>query len=160
MVILLPILVTAMLGATEMWVSRDSSPQPKLDADQLKTVVELDQELIKLFISLATALIGGIAYYVKSSGLFTRQTEGALPILVATTTASILSIFFGHLFLTNLRNQLALNKFNVHSKATVWPERLQYIFFLFALTWFALLALRIERRRSLSDEDDIESDEI
>jgi hypothetical protein len=152
--LLLPLMVCGILLPAEIALSRDLTPQPLLESPELKQVVELNQELVKLFVTLATAVIGGVAYYIKSTDVFSRKTLAPASLATLTIVAAVLSIFFGHVFLANMRTQLALQRFNVHSSVLVWPERLQYISFLVALSWFALFAFAMERPQIEEEEDD------
>jgi hypothetical protein len=117
----------------------------------LDKAVELTKENVKLLVTLATGVLGAASYYAKNNLLFTRKSGQAIWLASGCAAAAVFSIFFGHLHLTNLRNQLALGvrQLDVYSPALLWPERLQYVLFLLSLAWFAMLALIIEPDRAL-----------
>lgn len=153
LVVLLPLVVVVVLVAVELKLSTDQGRLlPALRYDTTQMIVTLNLELVKLFMGLATAVIGGIAYYIKSAGLFTSETRGSLTMLVLTTVAAVLSIFFGHLLIANMRADLALQRFDVRSPHLVWPERLQYLSFLFALSWFVAVVIKVERQKAHAAE--------
>lgn len=109
-------------------------------SESIKTVISLDTELAKWFIGLASALIGGTVYYIRreSSERIVSSRFSSVAIILS-LAGSVISIYFGHLWLANIRNQLASDYFVPTSVSLIWPERLQYLSFLCALVWFALL---------------------
>jgi hypothetical protein len=53
-----------------------------------------------------------------------------------------MSIFFGHLWIVGMRNQIANDYFDYSRSELIWPERLQYcFFFIVALCGFVVLRL-------------------
>jgi len=116
--------------------------------DTVKQALALSNDLAKLFISLSTAVIGGVAYYVKlgykeigEQSTFSRVSS------LGTLVAAAVSIFFGHLWIVGMRNQLANDYFDYSRPELIWPERLQYYCFIVALCWFVVLALDRETSR-------------
>lgn len=62
-------------------------------------------------------------------------------LIVATIVTAILSVFFGHLWMAKLRGQLVTNILDLEASELVWPERLQYVFFLVSLIWSGMLVV-------------------
>jgi hypothetical protein len=115
-----------------------------LDAVKAKAV-DQTAELAKWFIGLALSLIGATAYYIKAKpGEQAPPSRFSRVATILTLFGAVLSIGFGHLWLANLRSMLANDYLILHSPSMAWPERLQYMSFLSALGWFALLTLERE----------------
>jgi hypothetical protein len=112
------------------------SLQGKL-ADAPKQVISLNLELYKLFSTLSTAIIGGIAFYLHKG----RRSRGARIIAVIVSLSVVISLFFGHLWIAMMRNQIANDFFSPAADSVVLCERFQYGFFLVALVLFAMLIL-------------------
>jgi len=106
-------------------------------ADVPKQVISLNLELFKIFSTLSTAIIGGVAFYLHKG----RRSRGARIIAVIVSLCVVISLFFGHLWIAMMRNQLANNFFVPIASSVVLCERLQYGFFLTALVLFAMLVL-------------------
>jgi len=142
--LLLPVLVAAAAIAVELTMKSSGGVSRVLD-ERIKKVIEMDTELAKWFIGLGATLIGAAAYYVRA-----RPNELALPTLfsraaiVLTLFGAVASIFFGHLWLANMRDMVSNDYFDAKSPALIWPERLQYLSFLASLCWFGLLTLERE----------------
>jgi len=151
----LPLLPLVFAGALVL-LERLLLHQPLMGEDALqgqipesvKQALALNNSLATLFITLSTAVIGAVAYYLKFSytdfgapGAFSRVVSAGT-LLFATV-----SIFFGHLWVAGMRNQLTNDFFNPRRPELLWPERLQYYTFLIALCWLALLALDREQVR-------------
>lgn len=112
------------------------SLQGKL-ADAPKQVISLNLELYKLFSTLSTAVIGGVAFYLHKG----KRSRGARIIAVIVSLSVVISLFFGHLWIAMMRNQIANDFFVPASRSVVLCEQLQYVFFLVALVLFAMLVL-------------------
>lgn len=148
--ILSPIFLVGLLVTLELCVFRDRDPIESLD-NRLKSVeiaVKLSSDLVSLFISIATAIIGAVAYYLRS------RFEGfdVLPLpsvacLVLCLVACVLSIYFGHLEVVTMRNQLAADSFEPTSWVMQWTERLQFGALIASLGWFGLLVVERETSR-------------
>lgn len=151
----LPIAIfTVFLVLEELSWSHPSGSSLNGELTQVQNrVVSLSKDLGQFFITLTTALIGGIAYYLKASPkVFGRLSRFAVVALVATLLAAVLSIFFGHLWLSNLRSQLAADYFEPTGYELVWPERMQYFFFIASISWFGIFALERELTRARNKE--------
>ncbi len=136
-----PILVIAAFFVLEDIIRGTPAIEMSLEGsinDTSKKVIELNSDLAHLFISLSTAILGGIAYYVKSfPGKLASGPRWLRAAMGGAIASVVLSIFFGHLWIAGMRNELANNTFDPRSHELYWPEVLQYIFFLLTLIWFA-----------------------
>lgn len=151
---LLPLVVVGALVLIERWLLRDVDPAIALNGklpETTKRLLEMNADLAKLFISISTAVIGGVAYYLKSrNDEFTEFPMRAVAASAATIIVSVLSIFFGHLWIVGMRNQLADDQFQARAPGVLWPERLQYVALLLSLCWFGLLVIEREATRAKS----------
>ena len=145
----LPLATAAVLWLTEVTLMNQPGADVALDGQIPATVgkvLELNAGLADLFIKLATAVVGAVAYYVRivreGKSRFSRVGTACA---IAAILAAVASIFFGHLWLAGMRNQLANDYFNQRAPELLWPERLQYFAFLSALAWFGLLGFHQER---------------
>lgn len=118
-----------------------------------KKAVEMDVDLAKFFIGLSTAVIGGVAYYLKSAKDYRPHTRFSAFLVIGTLALSALSIFFGHLWLALMRNQIVSCYLDLQSKGIVNSERAQYGTFLLSLTWFAIFVWEREGSRAKGDEE-------
>lgn len=145
----LPLLVASVLWVAEAGLMTRPGADVALDGNVPATVakvLDLNASLADLFIKLASALVGAVAYYVRiTREAKTRFSRFGTACAVAAMLAAVASIFFGHLWLAGMRNQLANDYFNQQAPEMLWPERLQYYAFLSSLAWFGLLALHQER---------------
>jgi hypothetical protein len=134
-------LVVCLIFVERMLNDTDTSGiglQGKL-SDVAKQVISLNLELYKLFATLSTAVIGGVAFYLhRKEG--TRH-RGSRIIAVVVLMSVVISLFFGHLWIAMMRNQLAHDAFSPVQDAVRWCEALQYGFFLLSLMLFAMLVL-------------------
>jgi TRAP-type C4-dicarboxylate transport system permease small subunit len=146
-----PILIGVLFVAIELFLANQLAVDDALDGrlpETVRQVVALNNDLARLFISLSTAVIGGVAYYLKLAYKeFSEPTRLSRWAAAGTLICAALSIFFGHLWVVGMRNQLANDYFNPARAELVWPERLQYYAFIVALCWFAVLALDREQAR-------------
>ena len=106
-------------------------------ADAPKQVISLNLELYKVFSTLSTAVLGGIAFYLHKG----KRGRGARVIAIIVSLSVVISLFFGHLWIAMMRNQIANDFFSPVATSVVWCERLQYGFFLMAIALFAMLVL-------------------
>jgi hypothetical protein len=114
--------------------------------------IEMSIEMAKWFTGLATLLIGGVSYYVKAAAKeFRGYTGRSKAAAVGAVIFSILSIYFGQLWLTGIRSQLAYEYYEQEANSVRWPENLQFFFFITGLCWFGLFALDRERARKFSE---------
>jgi len=146
-----PLAVVALGVILEITIIGDNSPRRLLLGslnDVTKQSISIETGLSQLITGLATALIGGAAYYLR-----TRRKDMAIAIgssvvnrlLVVILCSACLSVYFGQLWLASLRDQLIHDYLDFMSNTVLWPERLQSGFFLLALTWFAELVYLTER---------------
>ncbi len=149
--VLLPLAIACLFISLEVILARDVGPQEALDTlrEVAKKAIDLNVDLAKFFIGLATATIGGIAYYLKSANDYPLQTRFSIFLIVGTVSLAVLSILFGHIWIALIRNQLASDYLHLNAPGIVWSERLQYACFLVSLTWFALLVWNREMSRML-----------
>ena len=144
-----PVATAAALWFAETELMTQPSANLALDGvipQTVSKVLDLNSTLADLFMKLATALIGGLAYYLQLVREKKATFSGlALQCAIASMLTAVLSIFFGHLWLAGMRNQLANDYFNAQGVELIWPERLQYYCFLSSLAWFAVLGFLQER---------------
>jgi hypothetical protein len=107
--------------------------------DGPREVIDLNLELFKIFSTLSTAVLGGVAFYLHKKD--TQRTRGSRAIAIIVSLSVVVSLFFGHLWIAMMRNQVANDFFNPVATSLVWCERLQYGFFLIAIALFAMLVL-------------------
>jgi hypothetical protein len=107
--------------------------------DVSKQVIALNLELFKLFSALSTAVLGGVAFYLHRVG--GGRSRGSRVIAIIVSLSVVISLFFGHLWIAMMRNQIANDFFSPVATSVAWCERLQYGFFLLALALFATLVL-------------------
>jgi hypothetical protein len=107
-----------------------------------KQALSFTQDLAKFFTTFAISVIGVVGFYLKldREAHRTRSTYTTL-LVIATIIASIMSVFFGHLWMAKLRGQLVTNILDLQASELVWPERLQYLFFLASLIWSGMLVI-------------------
>lgn len=116
--------------------------------ETMRRGIEMSIDMAKWFIGLATLLIGGVSYYLRAAAKEFRGYTGRYKVdAVGTVILSILSIYFGQLWLTGIRSQLANDYYAGEANSVSWPEDLQFFFFITALCWFGLLVLDRERAR-------------
>lgn len=153
--VLAPILVVALAIWVEGRVLRDVDPHLTLNGhltEVAKRAVDLDVELAKMFVGLATAVLGSATYYLRSSSDKAMPATGLSSALVwMIFSSSVLSIFFGHLWLASLRNQLASDYLDPVAPSMLWPERMQYGLFIGSLVWAGILVGERERVRMRRD---------
>lgn len=114
-------------------------------SEKTKKIIEMDTDLAKWFITLASGLIGATLYYLRpKAGEQAESSSFSRAVIGGTCTMLALSIFFGHLWLANLRSMVANDTFGAFNEALVWPERLQYFSFIAGLCWFVLLMIERE----------------
>lgn len=152
----LPVLVVTAFVFVESNLMHDPNPAVALNrqlGEPLKKALDMNSDLAKLFISISTAMIGGVAYYIKSRG--NQQFSGlAVGASVAVIVVSVASIFFGHLWMVGMRNQLVWDQYDPRAREVIWPERLQYGTLLVSLCWFGLFVVEREAsRRELGSAD-------
>jgi hypothetical protein len=107
--------------------------------DAQKQVIALNLELFKVFSTLSSAVLGGVAFYLHRAG--GKRGRGARVIAIIVSLSVVISLFFGHLWIAMMRNQIANDFFSPVATSVAWCERLQYGFFLLALALFAMLVL-------------------
>jgi hypothetical protein len=150
--LLFPIILGTSFVAIEWYLSTQVTVDDAFGGqvpESIKEAIKLNNDLANLFVSLSTAIIAGIAYYLKVAYKeFTEYTMFSRITAAGTLFSAILSIFFGHLWIAGMRNQLVNDYFNISRAELVWPERMQYYMFIVALCWFGLLALEREQFRS------------
>jgi hypothetical protein len=118
-----------------------------------KQALSFTQDLAKFFTSFAVSIIGVVAFYLKLDRDIHRPRSAYAVVLIADAiVCAILSVFFGHLWMAKLRGQLVVNILDLQASELVWPERLQYIFFLTSLIWSAMLVVDRETTKSESLE--------
>lgn len=140
----LPALVAVAAIAAEIALTGGGGVSRALD-ERLKKVIEMDTDLAKWFIGLGMTLVGATAYYVRARpGELAPATRFSRVAIVLTVVGSVVSIFFGHLWLSNMRSMVVNDYFEASSGSLVWPERIQYLSFLASLCWFALLVVERE----------------
>lgn len=113
--------------------------------EAVKKAVDADGELARWLLGLATALIGATAAYLRvPAGAPAPPPPRPLTYLSAGASLlfGVFSVLCGHIWQVGLRNQLA--KDVLDRSLLLWPERLQYLFFLLALASFAVLLLERE----------------
>lgn len=141
--LLLPV---AAIGAL-IWIERSFTP-PAIAVslstltEQQKQALSFTQDLAKFFTSFAISIIGVVAFYLRLDRDTHRpKSTYALALVASTIASAILSVFFGHLWMAKLRGQLVVNILDLEASELVWPERLQYIFFLTSLIWSGMLVV-------------------
>lgn len=152
--VLFPVGTAVLFLLTDEWLS-DEEVHATLGgvlSPTLRKAIDMNIDLSKWFIGLSTALIGGVSYYLKAAAReFRRYTGLSKVTVVGTLVSATLSIFFGHLWLSGIRSQLSNDYYNGRATSVLWPERLQFFFFVAALCWFGLFALERERARILPE---------
>jgi hypothetical protein len=151
LLVVTPILLLGVLSLTEILLLADPSEGQSVGgnlSETVKQIIAVDLEVAKLFVASALAIVGVIAYYLKEHRTAWSNTEYACAI--GALSASVISIFFGHLWMVAIRNQLAWGIHNPYSTSRVWSERLQYSFLILSLAWFGLLVLQREFLRPRS----------
>lgn len=144
LLLLLPVFVAAAAIAAELTMKSSGGVSRVFD-ERIKKTIEMNSDLAKWFIGLATTLIGAAAYYVRvRSNELAPPTRFSRVAIVLTLIGAVSSIFFGHLWLANMRDMVSNDYFDAKSTALIWPERLQYISFLASLCWFGLLTVERE----------------
>jgi hypothetical protein len=107
-----------------------------------KQALSFTQDLAKLFTGFAISLIGVVGFYLKlDRDVNEIRTRYTTVLVVVTIVAAVLSVFFGHLWMAKLRGQLVTNILDLEASELVWPERLQYVFFLASLIWSGMLVV-------------------
>lgn len=116
--------------------------------DTLKAAIDLDKDLAKWFIGLASGVVTGARAYFKAGPAAGEPARSRFfyASLGSALSFAVLSIFFGHLWLVSLRNQVAADYLALTDPTLLWPERLQYLCFIVSASSFVLLIL--ERRTS------------
>ena len=146
----LPLALLALLVCLEL-LTRDHAAHFALNRtlpETVKEVVQLSHELSQLLVGLATAIVGGVAYYFRDPSPARAPLSGRpFALALATIAAAVLSVFWGQLWLSELRNQLSSDYFDPGAPGVVWAERLQYIFFVLSLGWFGLFTMDREQAR-------------
>jgi hypothetical protein len=155
------VLVPAIAIGVFIWIERSFVP-PAI-AVSLSTLSELQkqalsltQDLAKFFTGFAISIIGVVGFYLKlDRDTHQPRSTYTLILVVGTIVAAVLSVFFGHLWTAKLRGQLATNILDLQALELIWPERLQYLFFLTSLIWSGMLVVdrelvKPERGRRLS----------
>jgi hypothetical protein len=110
-------------------------------------LLDMSNDLAKFFTGLATSLLGAIAFYLglgREKKLSLDTYARVLVVLIS--GGAVLCIFFGHLWVAGLRQQLVCDIWAPHSSQLVWSERLQYLTFIASLCWFGLLFFHLEMR--------------
>jgi hypothetical protein len=147
-----PVAIGAAFSWLELDVLADREPgvAMKDPVDAVNAAISLNTDLAKLFIGIATSLIGAVAYYLTSrkKDFASDLPATSIVTVVCSVVAAVFSIYFGHLMLVYMRNQLANEYFNPFASALVWSERGQFLCLVAALCWFALLVVERETRRS------------
>lgn len=144
--VLIPLLALLAVGLEEALLSGTENGA-KLGGqftDAVKKAVDADGELARWLLGLATGLIGATAAYLRVPAGVTPPRPRPLTYLSAGLTLAfgVFSVLCGHIWQAGLRNQLARDILN--RELLLWPERLQYLFFLLALASFAVLLLERE----------------
>jgi hypothetical protein len=122
------------------------------DKDRLQTIVTTQTALAQLLIGFATSVIGGLAYYVRNRRTsFETFPPAAFVSLVLSLICCILSVYFGQMWISNIVVEL-INKTFLALDANVafevvFPQNAQYMTFLLALCWAAIVVLVQERQR-------------
>lgn len=150
-----PIIVVAALFALEIYLFRDRDPIDSVDDRKatIKMAVDLSSGLVSLFISISTATIGAVAYYLRTRlDSFEILPLRSLVHLVLCIVASVLSIYFGHLELVTMRNQLAFDAYDATTWVMQWTERFQFGFLMASLGWFGLLVVEREANRRVTPQ--------
>lgn len=150
--LLFPVAIGASFVAIERYLGSQVTVEDAFGGqvpENIKEAIKLNNDLANLFVTLSTGIIAGIAYYLKVAYKeFYEYTTFSRITAAGTLFSATLSIFFGHLWIAGMRNQLANDYFNISRAELLWPERMQYYLFILALCWFGLLALEREQFRS------------
>jgi len=94
-------------------------------------------DLCKLLMTWTLALLGGSGFFLKinlEKGIMLRKADVLLSFAII--LLGIVSLFFGHLFLDRTSSFLSAQQFPVNKSEVHLTGRLQYIFFLSAVTVF------------------------
>ncbi|RKH68940.1 hypothetical protein D7X96_16260 [Corallococcus interemptor] len=140
-----PLLLAGLFVWMELSVLDDTTEGRRLGGqlnEVIKQAIAIELEVSKLFTASALAVIGVVAYYLKERR--TEWTDAEFICAAAVLVSAVFSIFFGHLWMVAVRNQLAADIHNPYSPSRVWSERLQYLTLLLSLSWFSLLVFRRE----------------
>ena len=151
-----PFFLVAMFIFFEISFGRDHVTHVALDnlGEVAKKALEMNGDLAKFFIGLSTAIIGAVAYYLKSTKGYAPRTGFFAFLVAAVLISSAVSIFFGHMWLALMRNQIVSDYLDLQAPGIVWSERTQYVLFLMSLAWVAVLVWERETARPPSPPGD------
>ncbi|NOK22979.1 hypothetical protein [Corallococcus carmarthensis] len=146
-----PLLLAGVFILFELFFLADTAEGRRLGGqlnDVLKQAIAIELEVSKLFSASALAIIGVVAYYLKERR--GEWTNAEFACAAAVLVSAVVSIFFGHLWMVAVRNQLEADIHDPYSPSRVWSERLQYLTLILSLGWFGLLVFRREFLESRS----------
>jgi hypothetical protein len=150
LLIVAPLLICAALVALELAL-RDRGVHAAILKlpEQTKRIIDIQVDVAKLFIGFATSVMGALAYYVKNRrGEFTRFSPLAMTALILAFVACLASIYFGQIWITAIVVELSGRYFSPSNAEVAIPQIAQYVTFLAALIWGAIVVVVQERYRT------------
>src|SRR5262249_18501312 len=101
-----PVFVVVAVVLFEVYFFSLHDPQHSVDnrLESIKMAVQLNSSLVTTFIGIATAIIGAVAYYLRSRvDEFNPIPRWSIAYLVCCLLSAVSSIYFGHLLLATMR---------------------------------------------------------